>query len=91
MGGVGVPWGRGIPPWPTDLWLPPLTTSHPHPTMLQKEYLDRLWFEKAEGTFYVDLRAILPRHRLACPAALQLPLCAVGDTAEAWFSLDNVG
>lgn len=61
------------------------------PTMLQKEYLDRLWFEKAEGTFYVDLRAILPRHRLACPAALQLPLCAVGDTAEAWFSLDNVG
>ncbi|XP_058520276.1 cilia- and flagella-associated protein 65 [Ochotona princeps] len=57
----------------------------------EKEYLDRLWFEKAEGTFCVDLRAILPRHRLACPAALQLPLCAVGDTVEAGFSLDNVG
>ncbi|KAF6113167.1 cilia and flagella associated protein 65 [Phyllostomus discolor] len=57
----------------------------------EKEYEDQLWFEKAEGMFCVDLRATLPRHHLSCPPSLQLPLCAVGDMAEAWFCLDNVG
>uniref|UniRef100_G1RCR5 Cilia and flagella associated protein 65 n=1 Tax=Nomascus leucogenys TaxID=61853 RepID=G1RCR5_NOMLE len=56
-----------------------------------KEYVDQLWFEKAEGMFCVGLRATLPCHRLICPPSLQLPICAVGDTTEAWFSLDNVG
>ncbi|XP_046498897.1 cilia- and flagella-associated protein 65 isoform X4 [Equus quagga] len=57
----------------------------------EKEYMDQLWFEKAEGMFCVDLRATLPCHNLICPPSLQLPMCAVGDTAEAWFCLDNVG
>ncbi|XP_014640990.1 PREDICTED: coiled-coil domain-containing protein 108 [Ceratotherium simum simum] len=57
----------------------------------EKEYMDQLWFEKAEGMFCVDLRATLPCHNLTCPPFLQLPMCAVGDTAEAWFCLDNVG
>ncbi|KAM5267433.1 cilia- and flagella-associated protein 65 isoform 1-T1 [Hipposideros larvatus] len=57
----------------------------------EKEYKDQLWFEKAEGTFCVDLRATLPCHNLICPPSLQLPICAVGDMAEAWFCLDNVG
>ncbi|XP_008582718.1 PREDICTED: coiled-coil domain-containing protein 108 [Galeopterus variegatus] len=57
----------------------------------EKEYTDQLWFEKAEGVFCVDLRATLPCHKLICPPSLQLPICAVGDTAEAWFCLDNVG
>lgn len=61
------------------------------PPVLQKEYMDQLWFEKAEGVFCVDLRATLPCHSLICPPSLQLPTCAVGDTAEAWFCLDNVG
>uniref|UniRef100_A0A8C9J5I9 Cilia and flagella associated protein 65 n=1 Tax=Piliocolobus tephrosceles TaxID=591936 RepID=A0A8C9J5I9_9PRIM len=56
-----------------------------------KEYVDQLWFEKAEGMFCVGLRATLPCHRLMCPPSLQLPMCAVGDTTEAWFCLDNVG
>ncbi|XP_017390682.1 cilia- and flagella-associated protein 65 isoform X7 [Cebus imitator] len=57
----------------------------------EKEYVDQLWFEKAEGTFCVGLRATLPCHRLICPPSLQLPMCAVGDTTEACFCLDNVG
>ncbi|XP_063646851.1 cilia- and flagella-associated protein 65 isoform X1 [Pan troglodytes] len=57
-----------------------------------KEYMDQLWFEKAEGMFCVGLRATLPCHRLICrPPSLQLPTCAVGDTTEALFCLDNVG
>lgn len=62
----------------------------PAPT-LQKEYVDQLWFEKAEGMFCVDLRATLPCHNLICPPSLQLPVCAMGDMAEAWFCLDNAG
>ncbi|XP_004402829.1 PREDICTED: coiled-coil domain-containing protein 108 [Odobenus rosmarus divergens] len=57
----------------------------------EKEYMDQLWFEKEEGMFCVDLRATLPCHSLICPPSLQLPMCAVGDTAEAWFCLENVG
>lgn len=66
----------------------PLCPQHP---VVQKDYVDQLWFEKAEGMFCVDLRATLPCYSLACPPSLQLPMCAVGDTAEAWFCLDNVG
>lgn len=81
--------------WPRALSAPqvPLISDClclPAPT-LQKEYMDQLWFEKAEGMFRVDLRATLPRHNLICPPSLQLPMCAMGDTAEAWFCLDNVG
>lgn len=67
-------------------------SSHclPPPT-LQKEYADQLWFEKEEGMFHVDLRATLPCHNLTCPSFLELPMCAVGDVAEAWFCLENVG
>nr|KAF6336290.1 cilia and flagella associated protein 65 [Myotis myotis] len=57
----------------------------------EKEYTDQLWFEKEEGKFFVDLRATLPCHSLICPPSLQLPMCAMGDMAEAWFCLDNVG
>ncbi|KAM8900796.1 cilia- and flagella-associated protein 65 isoform 3-T7 [Lycaon pictus] len=57
----------------------------------EKEYADQLWFEKEEGMFYVDLRATLPCHNLTCPSFLELPMCAVGDVAEAWFCLENVG
>ncbi|XP_031308056.1 cilia- and flagella-associated protein 65 [Camelus dromedarius] len=57
----------------------------------EKEYTDQLWFEKAEGMFCVELRATLPCHNLICPPSLQLPMCAMGDMAEAWFCLDNVG
>lgn len=53
--------------------------------------MDQLWFEKEEGKFFVDLRATLPCHSLICPPSLQLPMCAMGDMAEAWFYLDNVG
>lgn len=68
-----------------------LTCLCPPTPVLQKEYKDQLWFEKEEGTFCVDLRATLPCHNLICPPSLQLPMCAMGDMAEAWFSLDNVG
>uniref|UniRef100_A0A452UYE3 Cilia and flagella associated protein 65 n=2 Tax=Ursus TaxID=9639 RepID=A0A452UYE3_URSMA len=61
------------------------------PPTFQKEYMDQLWFEKEEGMFCVDLRATLPCHSLTCPPSLRLPTCAVGDTAEAWFCLENVG
>ncbi|KAM6178404.1 cilia- and flagella-associated protein 65 [Rhynchocyon petersi] len=57
----------------------------------EKEYKDQLWFEKAEGKFYVNLKAMLPCYKLTCPPSLQLPMCAVGDTSEAWFCLENVG
>ncbi|XP_075386330.1 cilia- and flagella-associated protein 65 [Tenrec ecaudatus] len=57
----------------------------------EKEYMDQLWFEKADDRFCVDLRAILPCHKLICPEFLKLPMCAVGGTVEAWFCLDNVG
>eukprot|EP00069_Balaena_mysticetus_P020997 bmy_13368T0 len=57
----------------------------------EKECVDQLWFEKAEGMFCVDLRAALPCHNLICPPSLQLPMCAMGDMAEAWFCLDNAG
>lgn len=53
--------------------------------------MDQLWLEKAEGMFCVDLRATLPCHKLICPPSLQLPMCAMGDMAEAWFCLENVG
>lgn len=53
--------------------------------------MDHLWLEKAEGMFCVDLRATLPCHSLICPPSLQLPMCAMGDMAEAWFCLENVG
>uniref|UniRef100_G3WNH5 Cilia and flagella associated protein 65 n=1 Tax=Sarcophilus harrisii TaxID=9305 RepID=G3WNH5_SARHA len=57
----------------------------------EKQYLDRLCFEMVEGEFSVELKAILPSHQLFCPPSLQLPLCAVSDTSEAWFNLCNVG
>ncbi|XP_063101487.1 cilia- and flagella-associated protein 65 isoform X2 [Cavia porcellus] len=57
----------------------------------EKEYTDQLWFEKEEGVFSVDLRATLPCHKLVCPPRLMLPMCAVGDTVEAGFCLNNVG
>uniref|UniRef100_A0A8C0WEE3 Cilia and flagella associated protein 65 n=1 Tax=Castor canadensis TaxID=51338 RepID=A0A8C0WEE3_CASCN len=57
----------------------------------EKEYMDQLWFEKEEGIFCVELRAILPCHKLVCPPSLQIPMCATGDMVEAWFCLDNVG
>ncbi|XP_043852035.1 cilia- and flagella-associated protein 65 [Dromiciops gliroides] len=57
----------------------------------EKEYVDQLCFIMAEGEFSVELRAILPSHQLFCPPSLQLPLCAVSDTTEAWFNLCNVG
>ncbi|XP_071475534.1 cilia- and flagella-associated protein 65 [Marmota flaviventris] len=57
----------------------------------KREYKDQLWFEKEEGIFCVELRATLPCHKLECPPSLQLPMCAIGDTVEACFCLDNVG
>ncbi|EHA97571.1 Coiled-coil domain-containing protein 108, partial [Heterocephalus glaber] len=57
----------------------------------EKEYTDQLWLEKEEGMFSVELRATLPYHKLVCPPCLQLPMCAIGDIAEAWFCLNNVG
>ncbi|XP_008823962.1 cilia- and flagella-associated protein 65 isoform X2 [Nannospalax galili] len=57
----------------------------------EKEYMDELWFEKEEGIFRVSLRATLPFHKLICPLSLQLPMCAIGDTVETWFCLNNVG
>lgn len=41
--------------------------------------------------FCVDLRATLPCHKADLPTVLQLPMCAMGDMAEAWFCLENVG
>ncbi|XP_031223880.1 cilia- and flagella-associated protein 65 isoform X3 [Mastomys coucha] len=56
-----------------------------------KEYTDQLWFEKEEGVFCVTLKATLPCYKLVCPSSLQLPMCALGDTVETWFCLNNVG
>ena len=79
-------------------WVPPryhrsvTASASPHrPHTPQKEYVDQLGLEKAEGMFCVDLRATLPCHKLICPPSLQLPMCAMGDMAEAWFCLENVG
>uniref|UniRef100_A0A5F8G2F4 Cilia and flagella associated protein 65 n=1 Tax=Monodelphis domestica TaxID=13616 RepID=A0A5F8G2F4_MONDO len=57
----------------------------------EKEYVDHLSFVMAEGEFSIELRACLPSHQLACLSTLQMPLCAVSDTTETWFSLYNVG
>ncbi|CAH6791790.1 Cfap65 [Phodopus roborovskii] len=57
----------------------------------EKEYTDQLWLEKEEGVFCVSLKATLPCHKLVCPSSLQLPLCAIGDSVETWFCLNNVG
>ncbi|XP_049985575.1 cilia- and flagella-associated protein 65 isoform X1 [Alexandromys fortis] len=57
----------------------------------EKEYTDQLWLEKEEGVFCVSLKATLPCHKLVCPTSLQLPICAIGDTVETWFCLNNVG
>ncbi|GAB1285104.1 Cilia- and flagella-associated protein 65 [Apodemus speciosus] len=56
-----------------------------------REYTDQLWFEKEEGVFCVTLKATLPCYKLVCPSSLQLPMCAIGDTVETWFCLNNVG
>ncbi|KAI4588253.1 hypothetical protein MJG53_002661 [Ovis ammon polii x Ovis aries] len=79
---------------PQPIFLSPgLTLSLPviFRPLEKKEYVDQLWLEKAEGMFCVDLRATLPCHKLICPPSLQLPMCAMGDMAEAWFCLENVG
>lgn len=96
-----LPLKRGSYLWDQDrgVWflsttqVPPIVNCLcPHSTPVpQKEYMDQLWFEKAEGMFCVDLRATLPGHKLTCPSSLQLPTCAVGDMAEACFCLNNVG
>ncbi|XP_035294734.1 cilia- and flagella-associated protein 65 isoform X2 [Cricetulus griseus] len=57
----------------------------------EKEYVDQLCLEKEEGMFCVSLKATLPCHKLVCPPSLQLPMCAIGDTVETWFCLNNVG
>ncbi|XP_056664049.1 cilia- and flagella-associated protein 65 isoform X2 [Monodelphis domestica] len=57
----------------------------------EKEYVDHLSFVMAEGEFSIELRACLPSHQLTCLSTLQMPLCAVSDTTETWFSLYNVG
>ncbi|KAB1279385.1 Cilia- and flagella-associated protein 65 [Camelus dromedarius] len=100
QGGSQAPWsrrqGQSSKELPYHTHIPlavPLISDRlclPAPT-LQKEYTDQLWFEKAEGMFCVELRATLPCHNLICPPSLQLPMCAMGDMAEAWFCLDNVG
>ncbi|XP_051010503.1 cilia- and flagella-associated protein 65 [Acomys russatus] len=58
----------------------------------EKEYTDKLCFENEEKVFDVPLKATVPCHKLVCcPSSLQMPMCAIGDTVETWFCLNNVG
>lgn len=58
---------------------------------MQKEYEDRILFEKPEGEFSVALFAKLPRISLLFPDSIQLPPCAVYDCTWASFILYNDG
>ncbi|XP_005049550.1 PREDICTED: coiled-coil domain-containing protein 108 isoform X2 [Ficedula albicollis] len=57
----------------------------------KRDYEDNITFTKAEGEFSVALHAMLPRFCLSIPAAVQLPVCAIHDAAEATFPLCNIG
>ncbi|NXY14896.1 CFA65 protein, partial [Atrichornis clamosus] len=57
----------------------------------KREYEDSIFFMKAEGEFSVTLRAMLPRHRLSVPAAVQFPVCAVHSVMETTLPVRNVG
>ncbi|NXL55971.1 CFA65 protein, partial [Chordeiles acutipennis] len=57
----------------------------------KREYKDSICFKKAEGEFFVTLRATLPRPCLSFPAAVQLPICAVHNVTETTFSVRNIG
>ncbi|NXO63631.1 CFA65 protein, partial [Phainopepla nitens] len=57
----------------------------------KRDYEDKILFTKAEGDFSVTLRAVLPRSCLSMPPAVQVPVCAIHDAAEATFPLCNVG
>ncbi|NXE89023.1 CFA65 protein, partial [Menura novaehollandiae] len=57
----------------------------------KREYEDSIFFMKAEGEFFVTLRAVLPHHRLSIPAAVQLPVCAVHSVMETTFPVRNIG
>ncbi|XP_029460888.1 cilia- and flagella-associated protein 65 isoform X2 [Rhinatrema bivittatum] len=59
--------------------------------MEKREYEDYINFQMTEGGFSISLYATLPRCELQIPESLYLPICAVGDSSEAFFSICNTG
>ncbi|NXD27312.1 CFA65 protein, partial [Spelaeornis formosus] len=57
----------------------------------KRDYVDNIFFKKAEGEFSVTLHAMLPRFCLSIPAVAQLPACAIYNVTEATFPVRNVG
>ncbi|TRY54345.1 hypothetical protein DNTS_011111 [Danionella cerebrum] len=81
-------------PFPQTILLSPGTsfslpvTFHP----LEKcEYVDAIEFEGKEGTFQVILRAAIPHHALEAPDTVILPPCAVLNSSQTKFLLQNTG
>lgn len=56
---------------------------------LQCEYSDSIEFQCKEGTFKVNLRAVMLHHSLELPDSVQLPLCAVHHSTNTSFLFCN--
>ncbi|XP_030045297.1 cilia- and flagella-associated protein 65 [Microcaecilia unicolor] len=59
--------------------------------MEKREYEDCISFHMREGRFTISLCATLPHCELQIPESLHVPICAVGDCSEAFFSIHNTG
>nr|XP_033800998.1 cilia- and flagella-associated protein 65 [Geotrypetes seraphini]XP_033800999.1 cilia- and flagella-associated protein 65 [Geotrypetes seraphini]XP_033801000.1 cilia- and flagella-associated protein 65 [Geotrypetes seraphini] len=59
--------------------------------MEKREYEDHINFHMMEGMFTIALYATLLRCKLQIPESLNLPICAVGDSSEAFFTIHNTG
>ncbi|KAM8934038.1 LOW QUALITY PROTEIN: cilia- and flagella-associated protein 65 [Pelodytes ibericus] len=55
----------------------------------KRDYEDCIEFEAEEGSFFVALRATLPRPKLLFPEEVALPTCAAHDTSKGSFVLRN--
>ncbi|KAK3543244.1 hypothetical protein QTP70_014102, partial [Hemibagrus guttatus] len=62
-------------------------TFHP---LQEGEHVDSIEFQCKEGTFQVNLRAVMLHHALELPDSVQLPLCAVQHSTNTSFLLHNV-
>ncbi|KAG7330997.1 hypothetical protein KOW79_004966 [Hemibagrus wyckioides] len=61
-------------------------TFHP---LQESEHVDSIEFQCKEGTFQVNLRAVMLHHALELPDSVQLPLCAVQHSTNSSFLFRN--
>ncbi|XP_064598008.1 LOW QUALITY PROTEIN: cilia- and flagella-associated protein 65-like [Liolophura sinensis] len=55
------------------------------------EYRDKIIFQTKEGTFEVELKAVLPQVDILIPDRLEFPMCAAQDTVKVEFKVKNTG